>query len=298
MYVGMRKVSLVILALALLCVPAAHVSAWGFNGHRFIADKAIDQLPTELRPFFQKFRTTLVEHAIDPDTYRTMGWLEEPPRHFLDMDSYGPFPFKDLPHDYNDAVAKRGQEFVLKNGTVPWRAEEIYNRLRDSFKQLASGDFSRDNIKLFSAVLAHYVGDAFQPFHACANYDGQLTGQNGIHSRFESELFDRYEPRLHVTTAPLTPVPNVREFMFASLTDSFKEVDGILAADREATKGRTAYDEGYFDAMAEKTGPVLEKRINGAINAVASLITQAWTDAGKPALSPDAATRAPRPIRR
>jgi len=298
MYQRMRKLSVLFIALVLFVLPSAHVAAWGFDGHRFIADKAIDQLPPELRPFFQKFRTTVVEHSIDPDTYRTMGWVEEPPRHFLDMDSYGPFPFKDLPHDYNEAVARRGQDFVLKNGTVPWRAEEIYNRLRDAFRQLASNDYSRDNIKLFSAVLAHYVGDAFQPFHACANYDGQLTGQNGIHSRFESELFDRYEPRLHVATAPLTPVPNVREFMFATLTASFKEVDGILAADREAAQGRTSYDDGYFDAMAQKTGPVLEKRVNGAINAVASLITQAWTDGGKPALPPDASKRPPRAIRR
>ena len=45
-----------------------------------------------------------------------MGWTDEEPRHFLDMDSYGPFPFKDLPHDYNAAVATRGADFVKKNG--------------------------------------------------------------------------------------------------------------------------------------------------------------------------------------
>jgi hypothetical protein len=152
-------------------------------------------------------------------------------------------------------------------------------------------------VKLFSAVMAHYVEDSYQPFHACANYDGQLTGQNGIHSRFESELFERNAARLHVAAAPLMTVPNVREFMFATLTDSFKEVDGILAADKEAVQGRTAYDDGYFDQMWEKTGPVLEKRVDGAITAVASLITQAWIDAGKPALPADVPPRPPRPIR-
>jgi hypothetical protein len=49
--------------------------------------------------------------------------------------------------------------------------------------------------------------------------------------------------------------------------------------------------------MWEKTGPVLEKRVDGAITAVASLMTQAWIDAGKPALPPDAPPRPPRPIR-
>jgi len=286
------------LALALSTSPPARLAAWGFNGHKFITDKAIDQLPQELRPFFQKFRTTIVEHAIDPDTYRTMGWTEEPPRHFLDMDNWGPFPFADLPHDYRVAVATRGEAFVVKNGTVPWRAEEVYGRLRDAFRQLSTNDYSRDNITLFSAVLSHYIADSFQPFHACANYDGQLTQQNGIHARFESDLFDRMEGRLQVATSPLQTIPSAREFVFATLTDSFKEVDAILAADTAAVEGRTAYDDGYFQVMTTRAGPILERRVNGAINGVASLIAQAWIDAGKPLLRAEAAPRPPRPIRK
>jgi hypothetical protein len=284
--------------LLLSALPRVGLQAWGFNGHRFITDRAIDQLPPELRPFFVKYRAAIVEHSIDPDTYRTMGWAEEPPRHFLNMDGWGPFPFADLPHDYKAAVAKRGEDFVLKNGTLPWRVEEIYGRLRDAFSQASRQEFARENIKLYSSVLSHYVADSFQPFHAAANYDGQLTGQAGIHARFETELFDRYVDRLKISPAPLQTIPSAREFAFSALTDSFRNVDPILAADREAIQGRTLYDAGYFDAMFAKTGPILEKRINGAINGVASLITQAWIDAGRPALPPQAPPPAPRPIRR
>lgn len=295
----MRKVlPIALFALALSALRPVPLVAWGFNGHKFIADRAIDLLPPEIRPFFQKFRTTIVEHSIDPDTYRTMGFTDETPRHFLDMDSYGPFPFKELPHNYDEAVAARGRDFVLKNGTVPWRTQEIYNQLRDAFKQLQTGGVSRDNIKLFSAVIAHYVGDSFQPFHAAANYDGQLTNQQGIHSRFESELFDRYQDKLHIAPAPVTPIANAREFVFSTLTDSFQQVDPILAADREAIKGRTEYDDGYFAALFEKTGPIMERRISGAITGVASVITSAWIEAGKPPLPVDAPVRLQRPIRR
>jgi hypothetical protein len=294
----MRKVlPIALLALALSARPAP-LSAWGFNGHKFITDRAIDLLPAEIRSFFQKFRTTVVEHSIDPDTYRTMGWAEEPPRHFLDMDSYGPFPFKDLPHEYTEAVAKRGADFVIKNGLVPWRAQEVYVQLREAFRQLPASPFARDNVKLFSAVLAHYVGDSFQPFHAAVNYDGQLTNQQGIHARFESELFDRYQDKLRIAPAPLVPVPDPREFVFGTLTDSFTFVDPILAADREAIRGRELYDDPYFAKLFEKAGPIMEKRINGAITGVASLIAQAWVEAGKPALPVDAPPRPPRPIRR
>jgi hypothetical protein len=38
--------------------------------------------------------------------------------------------------------------------------------------------------------------------------------------------------------------------------------------------------------------------MSGAMSAVASLITSAWTEAGKPPLPADNPPRAPRPIRR
>lgn len=291
-------VAAALIVLALSLGSAARVSAWGFNGHKFIAAAAIDLLPREIRPFFEKYRTTVVEHAIDPDTYRTLGWADEAPRHFVDLDNYGPFPFKNLPHDYNAAVAARGADFVRQQGLLPWRTQEIYDLLRDAFRQLPASPYARDNIKLFSAVLAHYTADAFQPFHAAANFDGQLTGQNGIHARFETELFDRYQGRLKIAPPPLQPIPSAREFIFAALTDSFTSVAPILDADRAATRGREFYDDAYFASLYATTGPIMEKRVSGAISGVASLIAQAWVDAGRPALPLEPAPRQPRPIRR
>jgi len=295
----MRKiVAAALAALVLLALPTVRVQAWGFTAHKFIADRAVDLLPPELKPFFVQYRTTFVEHAIDPDTYRTMGWMEEDPRHFLDMDSYGPFPFKDLPHDYDAAVAARGVDFVKKNGVVPWRTQEISDRLREAFRQAPTAPYARDNIKLFSSVIAHYAADSFQPFHATANYDGQLTGQSGIHSRFEAELFDRFQGKLQLAPPPIVPVPSARDFIFATLTDSFSFVQPVLEADRAAAKGRDYYDDAYFAALFEKTQPILEKRIAGAISGVASLITQAWIDAGRPAMPVEAPPRPARPIKR
>jgi hypothetical protein len=293
-----RILPLALFALTLSAIQPLRVDAWGFNGHKVITDRAIALLPQEIRPFFEKYRTTLVEHSIDPDTYRTIGFTEEPPRHFLDMDAYGPFPFKDLPHDYNEAAAKFGNDTVIKNGTVPWRTEEIYNQLRESFRQLPTSSYARDNVKLFSSVMAHYVGDSFQPFHAALNYDGQLTGQIGIHARFETELFDRYQDKVHIAPGPIVQIPNAREFVFTALTDSFTFVEPILAADREAIKGREMYDDAYFEELWKRTGPIMEKRLAGAASGVASLITSAWIDAGRPALPVDAPPRPPRPIKR
>ena len=53
------------------------------------------------------------------------------------------------------------------------------------------------------------------PFHAALNYDGQLTGQWGIHSRFETELFERYRAALRVVAATRScRIANPREFIF------------------------------------------------------------------------------------
>ena len=138
----------------------------------------------------------------------------------------------------------------------------------------------------------------FQPFHAALNYDGQLTGQQGVHARFEAELFERYQDRLHVAPAPIVAVENVRDFTFAALTDSFRQVDAVLAADRAAAAGRTAYDDDYFAKFFAGVQPILERRIGGAITGAASVITSAWIQAGKPALPASPPPRPPRPIRR
>jgi hypothetical protein len=106
------------------------------------------------------------------------------------------------------------------------------------------------------------------------------------------------QPGLHLSVAPLAPVGNAREFIFTTLTDSFSSVQPILDADRAATQGREFYDDAYFAALQQQAGGILEKRVSGAITAVASMITQAWIDAGKPPLPVDAPPRAPRPIRR
>jgi len=290
----MRKVYLVVLTLVILAGLPLPASAWGFEAHKFVMGRVISLLPPEIRPFFERYQASIVEHSIDPDLWRTAGWLEEPPRHFLDMDAYGPYPFAQMPRVYEDAVKRYGSDFVRKNGTLPWRAEEFYGKLVEAFTQKAS--YSRENIRFFSSVLAHYVADAHVPFHAALNYDGQLTGQWGIHARFESELFERYRSRLRIAPRPVAPVPEAREFMFQTLLTSFPLVQRVLDADKAAIAGRDTYDDSYFNAFFLKAGPILEERLSDSIAGTASIITAAWVEAGRPAL-PLNPPRTPRKVR-
>ena len=291
----------VIALVVVLSLPSTGM-AWGFAAHRFIADRMIELLPPDLKPFFLARRAFIVERAIDPDLWRTVGWEEEPPNHFLDMDhtAFGPYPFNELPRSYDDAVLKFGRDFIHTQGLLPWRTSEIWGRLQREFESLnrpSPPGYALDNIALFSAVITHYVSDGHVPLHAVVNYNGQLSGQDGVHSRWESDLFERKRAGLKVAPPPLKPITVPRDAMFDVLLASNRAAAGVLESDRKAAQGREFYDDAYFEAFAGGTLPTLETRLNDAISAAASFITGAWEAAGTPKV-PVEFPRTPRPIRR
>ena len=290
-----------IAAVVLVLLVPAPTFAWGFEAHKFIADRMIELLPPELKPLFVARRPFIIERAIDPDLWRNV-WEEEAPNHFLDIDheAFGPYPFAGLPRDYADAVQKFGRDFVHQQGLLPWRTSEFFGRLLrefESLKRTPPPGYAVDNIVLYSAVLAHYVSDGHVPLHAVINYNGQLTGQDGVHSRWEGELFERNRTALKIAPAPLKPVTVPRDAMFDILLASNRLAANVLDSDRTAADGREFYDDAYFDAFGKRTLSTLERRLNDSISAVASFVVGAWEMAGKPAIPTDTG-RTPRRIRR
>ena len=295
----MPSVIVALVVVMLLCPrPAA---AWGFEPHKFIMDRAIALLPAQLKPLFERRRAVLVERAIDPDTWRTAGFNEEDKHHFLDLDweGYGKYPFAELPRDLTAAIAKFGRERIEENGIVPWRVEEMHGDLRRAFEAYQRrGAFGQNDILFFSAWLAHYVSDAHVPFHAVLNYDGQLTGQNGIHARFESALFERYRDQLTIAPPQIAPIGAPRDFIFGRILEGTQLVPAILKSDLDAIGTRDLYDEAYFAAFFKTNRPVLERRLNESIAAVAAAIAGAWEAAGRPAVPADPPPPAPARRRR
>ena len=288
--------------LAAIVVAPSHPSAWGFDAHKFIAERMIALLPAELKPLFEKRKAFIIERSIDPDLWRNVGWEEEPPNHFLDFDyaAYGAYPFDALPRDYSAAIQKFGKDVVDEQGRLPWRTAEFYGRLQREFESLnqpSPPEYAVDNIVLYAAILCHYVSDGHVPLHAIVNYNGQLTEQSGLHSRWESELFVRNQATLKIAPPVIKPVSNPRDFMFETLLASNRDAANVLESDKAAAAGRELYDDVYFEAFAKGALPTLERRLNDSIAAVAAAITGAWEQAGKPAIPPDS-SRTPRPIRR
>jgi len=282
-----RRVLAVVGLLVLAALPTG-VSAWGYEAHKTIMDKAIALLPQDIRPLFEQNRTTLVEHVIDPDLWQTAGFDNaESPNHFLDLDwdGYGKYPFDGLPRDYAAAVAKFGKDRIEKNGTLPWRVEEMYGNLRRAFESYERrGPFGRFDVLFYAAWLTHYVSDAHVPFHAVVNYDGQLTGQPGLHARFEAFLFERYRDQWTIAPKPIASVRSPRDFIFDTVVAGTQLVPPILKSDLEAIGSREEYDDAYYAAFFKANRAVLERRLNEAIAASAAMIAGAWEAAGKPAV--------------
>jgi len=177
-------------------------------------------------------------------------------------------------------------DFQVNRPTV--RLEDGVSRIIEWPECVFAAASAREgDVVVFTAAASHYIQDAHQPFHATINWDGQLTGQHGIHSRFETATFDRFESRLSIVPPPVTPLRNPRDAVFEILLASYDLVPALLEADRAAVEGRTEYDNEYYEKFFARVKPVLERRVAESISATASLIVGAWEAAGKPPLRTD-----------
>lgn len=293
-----RSTIILIGAVALCLLAACRGDAWEDKGHHIVNGAAIDALPAPLRAFYQQRRDYVVAHSVDPDNdkrkdrgRKLRGEPLEGPRHYIDLDRYGPPPFSALPENYQAAVSKFGQSTVDANGTVPWRIEEVYHNLVDAFRQKDG-----DAILRHSAWLGHYVADAHVPFHATENYDGQLSGQPKVHAYFEAALLTLIDPA-EIRPAParrITRPPHTLAFEW--LRESYADVKPLLAADA-ANGGMRGPESRHLEGFARAARPIAIDRLTKAASRLASLWYSAWLDARRPDLSEIPSSPAPNPRR-
>jgi predicted AlkP superfamily phosphohydrolase/phosphomutase len=283
-----RRVLWPFACLAVL-LPAA-AEAWGFTGHRLVTAAAVRALPPGPRALFAANLDWLAEHSIDPDLWRAAGDEAEGPNHFLDLDAFGSPPFPDLPRAEAEHLARHGRAAALR-GRVPWRVGEVH---RELVAALRAGDEPRALER--AAVLAHYVADAHVPLHAVLDYDGQHSGQTGVHGRWESGLVERHRRRLERELARIAPSPvsDPVQATFDALLESFAEAPALLASDRAATGPRDLahtpqddrYDEAYEARLFAREEGRLRARLRLAASRVAGAWVHAWEEAGRPSFEP------------
>ncbi|HZW71518.1 MAG TPA: zinc dependent phospholipase C family protein [Hanamia sp.] len=275
------------------------VYAWGRWGHKHISRSAVFALPKPMQTFYYNHIDFITESAVIPDLRRALiNDKNEPPRHFIDVENFKT-PVMDLQTDPKKAFEKYDSSFLNKNGYLPWYIEELTDRLTSAFKKR-----DKSEILFLSSELSHYIADAHMPLHTSSNYNGQFTGQKGIHSLWESALPEIFGSAYNFKTNSARYIKNISEETFKMIAQSHSLVDTLLAKEKEVRSRFTKenmykkdsagnvvmfYNSPVFSYEYEKEfnkalGRMVENQLQLSIYDVASYWYTAWVNGGSPNL--------------
>ena len=275
---------------------------WGVWGHQHINRAAVFALPAPMRTFYFNHIDYLTMEASVPDLRKyVLSDRNEFPRHYIDVEVYGTDPFAALPMQWDEAVKKYGKDKLYKNGILPWYLQLMTAKLTDAFKEK-----DKAKILFISATLAHYVGDGYQPLHTTTNYDGQLSGQKGVHSFFESLLPEMFGRTYNLHCSPAAYYNDIPAAAWQIVKQSHALLPDLLKAEKQLldswpesklyeldAKGHIKknrynqpwYSRAFATAFHNNLKGMVAGQLQRAIQTTASFWYTAWVNAGKPDLS-------------
>lgn len=276
-------------SLSIICL------LWGFYAHQEINELAVYCLPPDLLVFYKPNMNYIREVAVNPDR-RRHAVPDEAPRHYIDLDHYGDSALYIMPREWRKAADSFTEDTLIAYGIVPWHISRMFYALREAF-------MLRDPARILklSAELGHYVGDAHVPLHTTENYNGQLTGQEGIHGLWESRLPELFAKNFSFLVGRATYVQDPLAAAWQAVADSHAAVDSVLQIERTLTKelskakytfeskGRTTrkvYSENFARHYHRRLHGMVERRMRAAIKMTGDLWFTAWIDAGQPDVLP------------
>jgi hypothetical protein len=184
-----------------------------------------------------------------------------------------------------------------QHGVLPYNLEQMLKRLTEDF---VARDVKR--ILHHSADIGHYIADAHVPLHTTSNYNGQMTGQDGLHAFWESRLPELYaDENYDFWVGQASLVTDPKKYFWDIVMKSHSLVDSVIGIERslraEFPPDRQLCNEyrnnvlvktqceDFANAYHERMGGMVEARMQGAIAAVGSIWYTAWVLAGQPDLS-------------
>ncbi len=267
---------------------------WGFYAHRLINKTAVFLLPQEMLGFYKGNIRYLEENAVNPDARRYL--IEgEAPRHYIDLDLYKEEAHGKIPTFWKDAVEKYTEDSLHNHGIVPWH---IYNMSFWLTKAFEEND--PEKILRYSAEIGHYIADANVPLHTTSNYNGQLTGQKGIHGLWESRLVELYSNGFDLYFEDAEYHENLQELAWSAVRNANAALDSVFSFESLATEkiGEDkkynfeernsitvkAYSQKFCKQYAELLDGMVERRLRASIKMVADVWFTCWVNAGQPDL--------------
>jgi hypothetical protein len=267
---------------------------WGFEAHKYINRCAVFTLPPPIFSFYKYYLAYLTENAVNPDKRRYV--VEgEAAQHYIDLEYYGENPFDNLPKTWNQSVKKYTESTLLANGILPWHIYRMKHRLTAAFR---NRDLPR--ILKLSADIGHYIADAHVPLHTSQNYNGQLTGQDGIHGLWETRLPELFKEKYDLFIGNATYLKEPQESAWNAVMQAHGMVPDVLNLEKSLSQTfnklakfsfekkrnslKKVYAEAYATAYHKRLAGQVERQMRASIKMVGDFWLTCWIDAGKPNL--------------
>lgn len=274
MRLGSRTIAVSLAAL----FAAQSVFGWGVAAQRFIAAKAIETLPSEIRGFYES-NSTRIRTLVTGPTQSIETDPNEARYHVLFLNRYAPFPFEALPRSYKEALAKFGRAKLDANGRLPWQVGVYSARLTTAFR---AKDW--DHVRQYSALLANFVAETHDPFNMTDPKDARSGTPAGLQGRFSSSLVERYSMFFPMRPNDAYFIKDPTDSAFEDCLASHSWLEVIENADRRSRAGLADYTDEYYDRFYNAVGAVLIRQLSEASTEVGAFWLTSWVNAGKPSL--------------
>lgn len=279
----------------LLFMAMESLVAWGFFAHRRINRMAVFSLPPEMIGFFKENIQFITENAVNPDRrrYAVEGEAE---KHFIDADVYGDSAVYKLPRYWDQAVDILGEDTLKTYGIGPWNVYRVKMELTQAFSRRDAKAILR-----LAADLGHYIGDMNVPLHTTQNYNGQLTGQEGIHGFWESRIPELLSDQYDFFVGKAGYLTNPQLAAWEAVIQAHGALDSVLRFEQELTlkfkkdkkysfidRGNLstkAYSREFTQAYSDMLQGQVERQMKKSIKMTADFWYTAWIDAGQPNLN-------------
>jgi len=270
------------------------LGSWGFHAHKTINRNAVYLLPSELSAFFTLHIDEIEANAVNADKRRYTDTTEAC-KHYIDLDLYGASPFDSIPKKWFDAKSRFTADTLKSRGILPWVIQWEYTKL-----VWAMDSGTVEDVIKSAADLGHYVADACVPLHTTSNYNGQFTGQNGIHALWESRIPESFSWNYDYYIGKSVYLGSSLNFAWSLVKESNALVNPTLSIEKDVSIKFTKYEKYRLDNQNGKIvhqytnefisqynlalDSMVEQRLQRAVFAIGSLWYSAWVDAGQPDL--------------
>jgi hypothetical protein len=192
-------------------------------------------------------------------------------------------------------VTQYTEDTLNAYGLVPWHINLVKYQLTQAF---LNGDM--DRMLRFSADLGHYIADANVPLHTTSNYNGQQTGQVGIHGFWESRLPELFFPDYDLLTGQAEYVDNTQLSVWEAVGKANMALDSVFSMEKNLTqkfpeskkysfeeRGNTTirvYSYEFSQEFHKQMNGMVERQMRRAIKMLGDFWYTAWVDGGQPDL--------------